>query len=79
MSTAETESDKEARSILEQMRSGGNGGEDTPVPIPNTAVKLFCAEGTWTEGSWESRSLPGLRGQSESTALLIRTLPVVPR
>ena len=26
--------------------------EDTPVPIPNTEVKLFSADGTW-------RQLPG--------------------
>ena len=25
---------------------GDNGGEATPVPIPNTAVKLSCADGT---------------------------------
>ena len=26
--------------------SGGNSEEDTPVPIPNTEVKLFSAVGT---------------------------------
>src|SRR5262249_8271630 len=26
--------------------SGGNGGGETPVPIPNTAVKPSCADGT---------------------------------
>jgi hypothetical protein len=25
---------------------GGNGEEETPVPIPNTEVKLLCADGT---------------------------------
>ena len=25
---------------------GGNGEEATPVPIPNTVVKLLCADGT---------------------------------
>ena len=25
---------------------GGNGEEETPVSIPNTEVKLFCADGT---------------------------------
>ena len=34
--------------------------EATPVPIPNTAVKLFIADGTWDAGPWESRSLPGV-------------------
>lgn len=37
---------------------GGNGEEETPVPIPNTAVKLFSADGTAREAEWESRSLP---------------------
>jgi hypothetical protein len=38
--------------------SGDNGEGDPPVPIPNTAVKPFSVDGTWTAGSWESRSLP---------------------
>ena len=38
---------------------GDNNGEVTPVPIPNTEVKLSSADGTRTERSWESRSLPG--------------------
>lgn len=29
----------------------------TPVPIPNTAVKSFCADGTWRETARKSRSL----------------------
>ena len=37
---------------------GGNSEEDTPVPIPNTEVKLLCADGTAWETAWESRSLP---------------------
>ena len=40
-------------------RSGDNDGEDTPVPIPNTEVKLSSADGTRTAGSRESRSSPG--------------------
>ena len=27
--------------------SGDNGEEVTPVPIPNTEVKLFSADGNW--------------------------------
>ena len=27
--------------------SGGHGGGETPVPIPNTAVKPTSADGTW--------------------------------
>ena len=42
-----------------QQIPGGHGGGDTPVPIPNTAVKPARADGTWRSFSWESRSLPG--------------------
>ena len=27
--------------------SSDDGKEVTPVPIPNTEVKLFCADGSW--------------------------------
>ena len=33
----------------------------TPVPIPNTEVKPFSADGTAWEAVWESRTLPGLK------------------
>ena len=37
---------------------GGIGEGETPVPIPNTEVKTFSADGTaWATG-WESRSPP---------------------
>src|SRR5688500_2123881 len=39
---------------------GGYGGGVTPVPIPNTEVKPACADGTWGEIPWESRSPPHL-------------------
>ena len=38
--------------------SGDNSGEDTPVPISNTEVKLLSADDTWRVTAWESRSLP---------------------
>jgi HAMP domain-containing protein len=38
--------------------SGGNSEKDTPVPIPNTEVKLLSADDTWMATSRESRSLP---------------------
>ena len=38
--------------------SGDNGERDPPVPIPNTEVKPFSADGTWLETARESRSLP---------------------
>ena len=31
---------------------------DTPVPIPNTMVKTYAADGTILETVWESRWLP---------------------
>ena len=37
---------------------GDYSGEVTPVPIPNTEVKLLCADDTWWETAWESRTLP---------------------
>src|SRR5690606_15811230 len=30
-----------------QKQSSDDGKEATPVPIPNTEVKLFCADGSW--------------------------------
>ena len=38
--------------------SGGNGEGVPPVPIPNTEVKPFSADGTWLETAREIRSLP---------------------
>ena len=37
--------------------SGDYSNEVTPVPIPNTEVKLICADGT-AGYLWESRSSP---------------------
>ena len=31
---------------------GADDGEGTPVPIPNTAVKLTRADNTWLEAAW---------------------------
>ena len=38
--------------------SGGHSGGETPVPIPNTAVKPASADGTWGVAPWESRTPP---------------------
>ena len=35
---------------------------DTPVPIPNTMVKTWAADGTMLETAWESRWLPDSLG-----------------
>src|SRR4028118_1005543 len=51
--------------------SGGCGEGDTPVPIPNTAVKPLSADGTARVSVWESRSLP----ESNSSS----PLPTLPR
>ena len=36
---------------------GGHSGEEIPVPIPNTEVKLSYVDDTAEK--WESRKLPG--------------------
>ena len=40
--------------------SGGYGEGETPLPIPNRAVKPLSADGTWPARAWESRSPPVL-------------------
>ena len=60
MSTGDTQSDTVMRSLLQVKSSGGYYEKDTPVPIPNTAVKLLSADDTWTAASRESRSPPDL-------------------
>ena len=40
-----------------QLELSGNNAEDTPVPIPNTEVKLRSADDTWWVTARESRSL----------------------
>ena len=40
--------------------SGDYAGGETPLPIPNRAVKPAEADGTWGEIPWESRKSPGL-------------------
>ncbi len=39
--------------FLVSMRIG-----ETPVPIPNTTVKTYAADGTMLETAWESRWMP---------------------
>ena len=41
-------------------RSGNDSMMDTPVPIPNTVVKLTSAHNTWLETAREDRWLPDL-------------------
>ena len=35
--------------LIPDSNAGGSSGEETPVPIPNTAVKLTSSDGTWTQ------------------------------
>ena len=44
--------------LRKMIESGGNSEEVTPVPIPNTVVKLFSADDTRWETARESRTLP---------------------
>ena len=60
--------------------SGDYGERDPPVPMPNTEVKPFSADGTWLETTWESRTLPdstkkSLRRMSGAFSLCIRRNP----
>ena len=38
--------------------AGVDDGEEPPVPIPNTEVKLTCAEDSWLETACENREMP---------------------
>lgn len=41
-----------------QNRVGDDDAEVTPVPMPNTEVKLCSADDTWREAARESRKSP---------------------
>ena len=60
---SETESGRSGCAVVKVWKkkithSGGDNEGVTPVPIPNTEVKPFSADGTWLETARESRSLP---------------------
>ena len=44
--------------VFSRRSLGDLSDEGTPGPIPNPAVKLVSADGTWGATPWESRSLP---------------------
>ena len=50
-------SNKKARRLLYN-HCGGDSVEDPPVPIPNTEVKLNCAESTLLATAREDKELP---------------------
>ena len=39
-------------------KCGGDGQKDTPVPMPNTEVKLLSADSSWGIAPCEDRTLP---------------------
>src|SRR3954447_1679350 len=41
-------------------KSGADGEKVTPVPIPNTEVKLLSADGSWGFSPCESRTSPSI-------------------
>ena len=43
---------------MRESEEGGFSGKVTPVPIPNTEVKLTSADGTAWVTVWESKSPP---------------------
>ena len=46
---------------------GADCGEGPPVPIPNTEVKLTCAEDTWRAAARENRKAPTQRKHTEKS------------
>ena len=44
--------------------------EGTPVPIPNTTVKIRAADGTMLETAWESRRLPDIFIETKRSGLI---------
>ena len=39
---------------------------ETPVPIPNTTVKTWAADGTTLETAWESRRVPDQKKNNQA-------------
>ena len=47
---------------------GVNGDEGTPVPIPNTVVKLVYGDNTWLATAWEDNSTPTSKAATKVAA-----------
>ncbi len=58
--THEREPEPPVDTLAQQTFLGDDSAEATPLPIPNRAVKLRCADGTQGLPLWQSRSSPGL-------------------
>lgn len=52
-------------------RYSDNSYKDTPVPMPNTEVKLVNAESTWLEATWEDRKLLNRKSISDEVLFLL--------
>jgi hypothetical protein len=49
-------------SCITTAQCGGDGEKDTPVPMPNTEVKLLYAESSWWVTACEGRKSPRCYG-----------------
>ena len=49
---------------------GVNGDEGTPVPIPNTVVKLVYGDNTWLATAREDNSTPTFKAATKVAAFL---------
>ena len=59
------------RSREKLLTVGVDGEEGPPVPIPNTVVKLFCAEDTWRAAAWENKAMPTQTKQPLNRAVVL--------
>ena len=53
---------------------GVNGDEGTPVPIPNTVVKLVYGDNTWLATAWEDNSTPTSKQQRKLLLFLLHKM-----
>ena len=60
---------RERQSVKRKASFGGYSEKVTPVPIPNTVVKLLCADNTGRATAWELKSLPELMCKKRKTFL----------
>ena len=51
--------------------TGIYGDEVTPVPIPNTEVKLISVENTWLATAWEDRAMPVQKLKSKCFSVIL--------
>ena len=66
-------------SVQAQRECGGNGKKDTPVPMPNTAVKPANAESTWGEAPWEDRKPLIKKKALENSSAFLLFVGAVPK